>query len=122
MKRSHVLLVLLGLMFPSLAYADLTIKAYQDLQQGSPADKKMVEMYIGGTAKGYLWANMVLVQKGQSPLFCFDGDLHTSQANKIAGEGVARALSKGLKSDTPVELLLLLELQQRYPCATGQTH
>lgn len=121
MKRSRVLFVLLGLMFPSLACADLTIEAYQDLQQGSPTDKAMVEMYVGGTAKGYLWANTILVRKGQSPLFCFDGDLHTSQANKIAGEGVAKGLSRGLESDTPVEMMLLLELQQRYPCAPGQT-
>ena len=121
MKRSHVFLALLGLLLPSLAHADLTVKVYQELLQGSPAERTIVQNYVGGVAKGYLWANIALAQKGQSPLFCFKGDLDTAQANQIAAEALAQALFMNLKNDTPVEMLLLLRLQKKYPCAPGKT-
>lgn len=97
------------------AYADLSLNAFKQLSAGKKLEKTSVEMYVGGVVKGYLNANAFL---GESPIFCFSGDIDTGAAYKLASEVVKERLAKSPEDGNKeiVELLLLLKLKSLYPC------
>lgn len=56
MTRFTVLLVLMLGLIAGAAHADLTVAVYQELLKGTKAERAIVENYVHGVAKGYLWA------------------------------------------------------------------
>lgn len=117
----HYFITLFGIFFfATVAQADLNVKTYVELLQGSETEKAIVENYVGGVGKGYLWANTILYQNKQAELFCYDGEYSTEDFNNIAIEAV-NVIVKHPKydetDDTSVEMLLLYKLQELHPCA-----
>ena len=78
----------------------------------------MIEMYTGGVVKGYLNANGYLSATGQKPLFCYKGDIDTSQAHKITSQAIKEHLAKspGESKEEIVEMLIMMKLKSLYPC------
>lgn len=103
---------------PAIAFADLSPDAFRQLSAGNKTEKAMIEMYVGGVAKGYLNANGLLSSIGQKPLFCFDGDIDTGRAHKIAADAIKEHLAKspGDSKKEIVEVLLMMKLKALYPC------
>lgn len=99
--------------------ADLNVKTYAELLQSGETEKAIVENYVGGVGKGYLWANTVLKKKKEVELFCYDGDYSIEDFNNIAREAVNVIISHPKydeTDDTSVEMLLLYKLQELHPC------
>lgn len=106
--------------FTTAVQADLNVKTYAELIQGSKTEKAIVENYIGGVGKGYLWANTILSQNKQAELFCYSGDYSTEDFNNIAIEAVNVIINHPKYDETDntsVEMLLLYKLQELHPCA-----
>jgi hypothetical protein len=103
---------------PAIAFADLSPDAFKQLSAGNKTEKAMIEMYVGGVVKGYLNANGMLSSVGQKPLFCFDGDIDTGQAHKIAANAIKEHLAKspGDSKKEIVEVLLMMKLKAMHPC------
>lgn len=51
--------------FATVAQADLNVKTYVELLQGNETEKAVVENYVGGVGKGYLWANTIMYHNKQ---------------------------------------------------------
>jgi hypothetical protein len=105
-------------LFANMAQADLSLNAFKQLSAGGQLDKTGAEMYVGGVVKGYLNANGYLGSTRQPQLFCFDGDINTGSAFKLASQVVDEHLAKkpGDGKEEIVELLLLMKLKSLYPC------
>ena len=103
---------------PSIAMADLSPDAFKQLSSGNKTEKAMIEMYVGGVVKGYLNANGLLSSVGQKPLFCYDGDIDTGQAHKIAAQTIKEHLAKSPDDSKKeiVEVLIMMKLKALYPC------
>lgn len=103
---------------PAIAFADLSPDAFKQLSAGNKTEKAMIEMYVGGVAKGYLNANGLLSATGQKPLFCYKGDIDTAQAHKIAAQAIKEHLAKspGESKEEIVEMLIMMKLRAMYPC------
>lgn len=112
------IMVCLALAVSFSANADLSIDAFNQLSKGSEFDSYGVEMYVGGVVKGYLNANGYLVSINQPPLFCYAGDIDTTQALKITSDTVkAHLLSHPNDGkEEIVEVILLMKLKSLYPC------
>lgn len=115
MKKFIAGLALLGL--AGVAQAELTSSVYEGLRKGSKLDKHSAEMYIGGVGKGYLQANASLSLAKQPLLFCFDGDYTTKQFAELADKQL-KVMHKQFPGDNaiPMEIALLLKLQEMHPC------
>ena len=104
----------------TVAYADLTVNVYSELSQGSETEQAIVQNYVGGVGKGYLWANLTLHKNKQAELFCYDGDYSIEDFNSIAAESVNTIINHPkydkTTDETPVEMLLLYKLQEMHPC------
>ena len=107
-----------AMLLPALALADLSPDAFKQLSVGNKTEKAMIEMYVGGVVKGYLNANGFLSSVGQKPLFCYDGDIGTGQAHKIATNAINDHLAKspGDSKKEIVEVLLMMKLKVMHPC------
>ncbi len=103
---------------PAIALADLSPDAFRQLSAGNKTEKAMIEMYVGGVVKGYLNANGLLSSTGQKPMFCYDGDIDTGQAHKIAAQSIKEHLAKspGDSKKEIVEVLMMMKLKALYPC------
>lgn len=116
----HYFIALVGIFFfATVAQADLNVKTYVELLQGSKTEKAIVKNYVGGVGKGYLWANTILSQNKQAVLFCYDGDYSTEDFNNIAINAVNVIINHPKydeTDDTSVEMLLLYKLQELHPC------
>lgn len=113
MKKITLTFVVALLTISPIVKADLSVSVFKTLSIGTKTEKAILENYIGGVGKGYLWANA----SGQAPLFCYKGDYTTDQIRDIAANAVKEHL-KNTPNDTeaPVELLLLGRLKQLHPC------
>lgn len=103
---------------PAIAFADLSPDAFKQLSAGNKTEKAMIEMYVGGVVKGYLNANGFLSSVGQKPLFCYDGDIDTGKAHKIATQTINEHLAKspGDSKKEIVEVLIMMKLKALHPC------
>lgn len=99
------------------ARGELSLGTFEQMNKGSKNDRFAVEMYMGGVGKAYLQANASLEAKKQQPLFCFDGDYTTKQLLDLVKQHVKyiHSINPGEK-DIPMELVLLMKLQQLHPC------
>ena len=115
-------ITLLGIFFfATAAQSDLNVKTYVELLQGNETEKAIVENYVGGVGKGYLWANTILSQNKQAELFCYNGDYSTEDFNNMAINSVNVIINHPKydeTDDTSVEMLLLYKLQELHPCIT----
>lgn len=78
--------------------------------------KQAVEMYVIGVGQGIFWSSVYSKSVlGRSPIFCPPGDL------TITGEIILSIVNSGLKKtsmsgDQPIELFVVTELRQVFPC------
>ena len=107
-----------ALVLPQIAMADLSPEIFRQLSAGGKLEKTSVEMYVGGVVKGYLNVNGFLSATGQKPLFCYKGDIDTTQAHKIATQAINEHLAKspGQSKEEIVEMLIMMKLKSMYPC------
>ena len=107
-----------ALVLPQIAMADLSPEIFRQLSAGGKLEKTSVEMYVGGVVKGYLNVNGFLSATGQKPLFCYKGDIDTTQAHKIATQVINEHLAKspGQSKEEIVEMLIMMKLKSMYPC------
>lgn len=99
--------------FNTTINAGMDIETYVSLSQGSEIEKESVQSYIGGVGRGYLWANLMLKQNKQPPLFCYDDDYSVEEFDSMA-QAIAEAGAVGPKES--MEMHLLYFLQELHPC------
>ena len=107
-------IVLLGCiqLFTPFANAEFTLKEYKSMKQ-----TEMFKEYITGVGRGIYWANMHLLQTGNSPFYCQPLKLSLSGENylNILDRYVEQNKDK-VKPGTFIELLLLEGLIDTFPC------
>jgi hypothetical protein len=117
MKLSRFCLLLLVSFAPPLAHANMTVATYQELIHRNEGSKQLVQLYVGGLASGFVYANTALQHNGQKPLFCRDASIDIEEANNILNTAVAAYMRRtNADPEMLVEVLLLVYLQRRYPC------
>jgi len=57
------------------------LKAYDS---ADPANRKVWELIFGNTQNGINWANAVLIQRKQQPLYCARGQTANPQVSRIS--------------------------------------
>jgi len=118
-KMSIAAALVAALSVAAPAHADLSPNVFRQLSSGSKTDRFGAEMYAGGVVKGYLNANGYLAAAKQPLLFCYNGDMTTGDAYKLTTQVVNEHLAQkpGDGNEEIVEVLLLMKLRAKYPCA-----
>lgn len=107
------LFILLGFANSS-ARGEITVKQF-DKYEG----QEVFKLYIRGVGDGYSWANTALANNKQRLLFCAPVKLTLSVDQYLQ---IIHDTIKGLRQtgknieDFPVEMVLLLGLQEMFPC------
>ena len=108
-------LIVFGFFLVSSANAELRIKDYKRIK-----DTEIFKTYILGVGVGVEWANTVVSNRGQSPLYCAPGKLAITTENflQILQDYIEKnpEIIKPLGPDLPIGLLLLKALQDAFPC------
>jgi hypothetical protein len=80
-----------------------------------PEDRKQIETLIGGMTIGFLWANVMLKDRGQPLLYCQPGKLVITDSQMI--DMMRRAMKDNPKwGDFPLGMTVLVTLQRTFPC------
>jgi hypothetical protein len=108
---------LFGIFSMPSASADMSLKNFVRLYEGSEIEQTMLESYISGVGNGFFWANARLSMMGQAPLFCTDEVYSSQQMLKLAAEATKAYLKKhSLEEKMVIEMLLLFKFQTLHPC------
>jgi hypothetical protein len=108
----------LGIFFAVNTTAMAEYDAYSALRAYDEADlanRKIWELIFGNTQNGINWANAVLLQRKQQPLYCPPDNFSPTgpEALEMLRE-ITNSNSKLL--NIPYGFVLLLALQKKYPC------
>lgn len=101
------------------AAASLAVADYQRVRaKGSGDEYLLMRTYIDGLTEGFDWMNAALIDSGKKPLFCAPMNIALNAENymQILDEALKREPARPRKPESPVELLLLRELERRLPC------
>lgn len=79
-------------------------------------DQDITKMHINGMGQGLLWANVLLKQRGNTPLYCQPAQLGMTPEQYIA---ILEDYVKGdaKRREAPAPLMLLIALQRVFPCS-----
>jgi hypothetical protein len=78
-----------------------------------------VRFYIIGVGRGYLWANIEIKRNGGKPMFCPPENLSINSENIISvlNQKIKDFEKNGIiKDDWDTEYILLLGLEETFPC------
>lgn len=101
--------------------ADLTVKDYQtQVHSRDQMTAATVKMYVMGIGQGIAWANAA-AEKNGAPIFCQPRNFSINGTNyiNILDEMITKLESKTTAkelNDYPVGMLLLMGMQQAFPC------
>ena len=89
--------------------------ALQAYESADSANRKIWELILGNTENGINWANSVLIQRKQQPLYC---PLDNFAPNGPEALETLRELAKSNPkiANLPYGFALLFALQTKYPC------
>ena len=89
------------------------LKAYDS---ADPANRKIWELIFGNTQNGINWANSVLIQRKQQPLFCPPDNFSPTGPEALE---MLREITNSNPDllNIPYGFVLLLALQKKYPCS-----
>jgi len=106
-----------SLLFSGIALAGgPTVEGYLKTKGYPQAD-----IFLVGLADGYTWANSALEKNNQTPLFCAPYNLDLKEVNfkKLIDNKIKEYVTEKKtfkKTDPVIGLLLLLGLQEMFPC------
>lgn len=95
------------------AASAMSVEEYRKAKSHSMSDLKS---YIEGVGKGIEWSNSTLQARGQKPLCCPPDTLLLDEEKFIRIIDRQIAKMRNPAGSTPVELILLMGLADRYPC------
>jgi hypothetical protein len=112
--RAGFLAVLLLIFLSPIALAQMELKDYNEQLKINPVFRS----YINGVGRGIAWANVVVKNQKNAPLFCGGPPkLALGPENYISIlDAAIKARTNDVKPDAPIELLLLRGLQESFPC------
>jgi len=115
-RRSALRVSISLLLLAPLSVSATDVRSYEATKS---AGSKFAEIYLTGAGQGLSLANVVLVQRGDRPLYCQPPKLalHGSNYTDIF-EAQLKKLRVGgtFNEETPMEAVLLLALQETFPC------
>ncbi len=116
MKATKTILfcTLLIMTFSGWANADITISQYRERK-----DTSDMKAHIWGIQNAFGWANARLKLQNKQPLYCEPAKVTMTfeDLTFMIDEEAASLDKQGkLKPDTAIALLLLLRLQEKFPC------
>lgn len=106
-----IFLICCGFGAVHFASASVPISKFQDFK-----NDKSFKLYITGVGKGTSWANAELDQQGRRLLYCQPKKLALNGSNYIQLIDNFLDHHKNLPSYTPIEMVLLLALENAFPC------
>jgi hypothetical protein len=92
--------------------SEITVKQFRETK-----DETNFKIYINGVGRGFLWANVFLDRAGKPLLYCQPPKLALGSDNYI--QLLTNYIDDNkheVKDDAVVEALLLLALQEAFPC------
>ena len=99
----------------SAVFADVPVGRYFELKKSQPSFAD----YLTGIGRGVFWANTVLEVNNQKTLFCMPNNLSLDKGiilSLIDQEIRSPSSGRQWKEDTPVELIMVVAFQKRFPC------
>jgi len=117
-------LFMLTLLCLPLVAADMTVKQYQKEVHSSDRDRAdAVKMYVIGIGQGIAWANGGREEQRapirQPPKFSRDRNNYIDILDKMIKTFESKTTAKDL-NEFPVGMLLIMGLQQTFPCQTAK--
>jgi hypothetical protein len=108
----------LGILLSVNTTATAEVDAFAALRAYDSADaanRKIWELIFGNTQNGIHWANSVLIQRKQQPLYCAPDNFSPTGPEALA---MLREMTTSNPKllDIPYGFVLLLALQKKYPC------
>ncbi len=78
----------------------------------------ILRIYIRGLQDGIEWSNAFLTQDGRTKIYCLPRNLSLNTDNymQFIDEAVDQKRNPEIKGTEQIELHLLLQLQQKFPC------
>ena len=104
-----------GMCLSFAAFADVPVSRYLDYVKSQPAFTD----YLVGIGRGVFWTNTVLEISNQKPLFCMPNNLALDRGivlSLIDQEVRNPSSRKPWKEDTPIELIMVVAFQKKFPC------
>jgi hypothetical protein len=118
-------LLILTLFCLPLSAADMTVKQYQKEVHSSDRDRAdAVKMLVMGIGQGIAWANAA-AEKNNAPLYCqppnfsLNGNNYIDILDKTIKTFESKTTAKEL-NDFPIGMLLMMGIQQSFPCQTAK--
>jgi hypothetical protein len=118
-------LLMLTLFCLPLGAADMTVKEYQKEMHSSDRDRAdAVKLHVIGIGQGIAWANAA-AEKNNTPLYCqppkfsMNGNNYIDILDKVIKTFESKTTAKDL-NEFPIGMLLVMGLQQTFPCQTAK--
>jgi hypothetical protein len=105
---------LLSVVTTASAESDVN-SALQAYESADSANRKIWELIFGNTENGINWANSVLIQRKQQPLYC-PPDNFAPNGHEALETLRELAKSNPKIANLPYGFALLFALQTKYPC------
>ncbi len=95
------------------ASAEMTVKEFRQLKSGS--DEQVIQAFLQGAGVGIGWANSMLEDRKQMPLYC------PPETLALQGDNFIDILNKQVEADKtflniPLGAVLLIGLMNTFPC------
>ena len=112
-----IVVAVIGFSFAPHCYGEsVTVDFYQSqINSKKQTEVLLMKNYVRGVLDGTAWANADLVMSNKKPLYCQPENfaLSTSNAIQIIDQKIK---STSPKKDLPIGMLLLLGLEETFPC------
>lgn len=114
-KAIYLIAWLFGMCLSTAAFADVPVSRYLEFKKSQPSFTD----YLVGIGRGVFWSNTMLEVNNQKPFFCMPNKLALDQGivlSLIDQEVRNPSSGKQWKEDTPIELIMVVAFQKKFPC------